>query len=159
VTIYLRAKVGFCNCTTGVADDEELERVGDVDLVGSQNSAFGPGRPITVHGMKGRSRSYAVGGLVPLAKSALSLAFNDRCDVIVATAVVESDRPRAQEPAVLEFLNGDRVRRWAESTLGFRCRCLPISENPQRPQSRNDQEKKCRSSRRRQCALRSFPTR
>jgi hypothetical protein len=119
VTIYLRAKIGFCNCATGVADDEELERVGDVDRVGSQSAALGPGRPITVHWMKGRSRSYAVGGRVPSARSALSLALNDRCDAIVATAVVEGDRPSAVEPAVLEFLNGDLVLRWAESTLGL----------------------------------------
>lgn len=119
VMIYLRAKVGFCNCTTGVADDEELERVGDIDLVGSQSSALGPGRPITVHWMKGRSRSYAVDGRVLSAKSALSIAFNERCDAIVATAVVEGDRASAQEPAVLEFLNGDLVRHWAELTLGL----------------------------------------
>src|SRR5262245_49919558 len=49
VTLYLRAKLGFCNCTTGVADDEELERVGDLDLVGNQKTAMGGGRPITVH--------------------------------------------------------------------------------------------------------------
>ena len=24
VNVYLRAKIGFCNCTTGVADDEDL---------------------------------------------------------------------------------------------------------------------------------------
>src|SRR6266705_2510990 len=34
VNLYLRAKIGFCNCTTGVADDEELDRVGDVGLLG-----------------------------------------------------------------------------------------------------------------------------
>src|SRR5438552_17378747 len=28
VNLYLRAKIGFCNCTTGVSDDEELDRVG-----------------------------------------------------------------------------------------------------------------------------------
>jgi hypothetical protein len=38
------------------------------------------------------------------AKSVLSLAFSDRCDVIVAT-VVAGDDVRA-EPAVLAFLNG-----------------------------------------------------
>ena len=119
VMLYLRAKLAFCNCTTGVADDGELERVGDVDLVGSQSSALGPGRPITVHWMKGRSRTYAVGGRVPSRKSALSLAFNDRCDAIVATAVFESDRPSAQEPVVLEFLNSDLILRWIELTLGL----------------------------------------
>ena len=115
VNLYLRPKIGFCNCQTGVADDEELDRVSDVDLVGSERSALGPGRPITVHWMKGRSRGYAVGA--PSAKSVLSLAFNDRCDVIVAT-VVAGDAPVAQEQAVLAFLNGDLVLHLAEVVLG-----------------------------------------
>jgi hypothetical protein len=116
VNLYLRPKIGFCNCQTGVADDQELDRVSDVDLVGSEGSARGPGRPITVHGMKGRSRGYAVGA--PSAKPVLSLAFNNRCDVIVAT-VVAGDEPVAQEQAVLEFLNGDLVLHWAEAVLGL----------------------------------------
>jgi hypothetical protein len=116
VNLYLRPKIGFCNCQTGVADDQELDRVSDVDLVGSEGSARGPGRPIMVHGMKGRSRGYKVGA--PSGKSVLSLAFNNRCDVIVAT-VVAGDEPVAQEQAVLEFLNGDLVLRWAEQVLGL----------------------------------------
>src|SRR6266850_5611792 len=116
VNLYLRPKIGFCNCQTGVADDEELDRVSDVDLVGSERSALGPGRSITVHWMKGRSRGYTVGA--PSAKPVLSLAFNNRCDVIVAT-VVAGNEPVAQEQAVLEFLNGDVVRRWAEVVLGL----------------------------------------
>jgi hypothetical protein len=116
VNLYLRPKIGFCNCETGVADDEELDRVGDLDLVGSERSALGAGRPITVHWMKGRSRGYAVSA--PAAKSVLSLAFNSRCDVIVAT-VVAGDYPMAQEQAVLEFLNGDLVRQRAEVVLGL----------------------------------------
>jgi hypothetical protein len=123
VNLYLRPKIGFCNCQTGVADDEELDRVSDVDLVGSERSALGPGRPITVHAMKGRSRGYTVGA--PSAKPVLSLAFNNRCDVIVAT-VVAGDEPVAQEQAVLEFLNGDLVRQWAEAALGLQA--PPASE-------------------------------
>src|SRR4030088_1233276 len=116
VNLYLRPKIGFCNCQTGVADDQELDRVSDVDLVSSESKALGPGRPITVHWMKGRSRGYAVGA--PSAKSVLSLAFNNRCDVIVAT-VVAGDKPVAQEQAVLEFLNGDLMLGWAEGVLGL----------------------------------------
>ena len=115
INLYLRPKIGFCNCQTGVADDEELDRVSDVDLVGNEGSALGPGRAITVHWMKGRSRGYRVGP--PSAKSVLSLAFNERCDVIVAT-VVAAD-PVAQETAVLEFLNGDFVLNWAKVVLGL----------------------------------------
>ena len=69
-----------------------------------------------MHGMKGRSRGYTVAA--PSAKSVLSLAFNNRCDVIVAT-VVAGDEPVAQEQAVLEFLNGDLVLHWAEVVLGL----------------------------------------
>src|SRR5580700_10429396 len=116
VNLYLRPKIGFCNCQTGVADDEELDRVSDVDLVGTERSALGPGRPITVHEMKGRSRGYAVGA--PSAKSVLSLAFNSRCDVMVATVVAGGD-PVAQEQAVLEFLNGDLVLERVEVVLGL----------------------------------------
>jgi hypothetical protein len=116
VNLYLRPKIGFCNCQTGVADDEELDRVGDLDLVGSERSALGPGRPITVHTMKGRSRGYAVGA--PSAKPVLSLAFNSRCDVVVATVVAGGD-PVAQEQAVLEFLNSDSVLERVEVVLGL----------------------------------------
>ena len=119
VTLYLRAKIGFCNCETGVADDEELERIGDIELAGEQSVAVGPGRPITVHWMKGRSRGYAVMGGMQSAKSLLAIAFNDRCDAIVATAMVAGHRPTEPEAAVLEFLNGNLVRRWAEVTLGL----------------------------------------
>jgi len=89
-----------------VADDEELDRVSDLDLLGGEGSALGPGRPIVVHWMRGRSRGYRVGG--GSARPVLSFAFNDRCDVIVAT-VVADDEPFAHEQAVLEFLNGDLV--------------------------------------------------
>jgi hypothetical protein len=116
VDLYLRPKIGFCNCQTGVADDAELDRVGDTDLFGGASAALGPGQPITVHGMKGRSRGYAVSA--PAARSVLSLAFNNRCDVVVAT-VVAGNAPVAQEPAVLEFLNGDLIGNWAEAVLGL----------------------------------------
>jgi hypothetical protein len=114
VNLYLRPKIGFCNCQTGVADDAELDRVSDTDLIGSERSALGPGRPITVHWMRGRSRGYKVGA--SSAKSVLSLAFNNRCDAIVAT-VVAGDKAVTQEQAVLEFLNGDMMRQWAEAAL------------------------------------------
>jgi hypothetical protein len=120
IDLYVRPKIGFCNCQTGVADDEELDRVSDADLIGSGRSALGSGRPIAVHWMKGRSRSYAIGtpaGPSAAAKSVLSLAFNNSCDVIVAT-VVAGKEPAAGEPAVLEFLNSERMRNWAVVVLG-----------------------------------------
>jgi hypothetical protein len=119
VLLYLRAKIGFCNCATGVADDDELERVGDVELAGSRTLAVGSGHAMTVHSMKGRSRAYAVGGRARSTGTAFSFAFNDRCDVIVAIAMVDGNQPGAQEAIVVEFLKGDVVRRWVETTLGL----------------------------------------
>jgi hypothetical protein len=119
VNLYLRAKIGFCNCSTGVSDDEELERLSDFDLMGTHIANLGDGRPITVGWMKGRSRSYAFTGAARGGKSALSIAFNDRCDAIVATIVTGHDQPGALEHGALEFLNGKTVLRWAEVTLGL----------------------------------------
>jgi hypothetical protein len=118
VNVYLRAKLGFCNCTTGVADDEDLDRMGDLDLVGLV-SPLGAGQPITVAWMKGRSRAYALNARNPPGKTVISVVFNDRCDMIVATAVLGHDRPAAIEPGVIDFLSGKTVLRWAEVTLGL----------------------------------------
>jgi len=117
--VYLRPKIGFCNCKTGVADDQELERVADLDLFGEQRTAVAPGRPIAVRWMKGRSRAYSFSGFLTKGASTLTIAFNDRCDVIVATVVAGDNHPAKLEPIALEFLNGDTVVRWAEAALGL----------------------------------------
>jgi hypothetical protein len=119
VDVFLRAKIGFCKCTTGVADDAELERVADFDLFGDKHTALAPGHPITVRWMKGRSRPYSFQGSFWRTTSTLTIAFNDRCDAIVATAIVGHNHPAELERVVLEFLNGDTVIRWAEVTLGL----------------------------------------
>lgn len=117
--LYLRPKIGFCNCTTGVADDQELERVADLDLFGDRRAALAAGREIAVRWMKGRSRAYAVSNAGAGGTATLTIAFNDHCDVIVATVVAGHNRPAELEPAVLEFLNGDTVIHWAEAALGL----------------------------------------
>ena len=118
MNVYIRAKIGFCNCTTGVADDEELDRISDFELFGNKLTALGPGQPIAVAWMKGRSRAFAIGGRArqgPRCRSASTIAAmpssRPRCSA--------HDRPAAIEPAVLEFLNSRTVLRWAEVTLGL----------------------------------------
>ena len=118
VKFYVRAKIGVCNCVTGVADDAELERLSDFALIDGRVAALGDGRPIEVAWMKGRSRPYQVFGAGRGGKSALSVAFNDGCDAIVASAVIDGDKLDAIEPRVIEFLNGQTVVQWAKITLG-----------------------------------------
>jgi hypothetical protein len=119
VNLYLRAKLGFCNCTTGVADDTELDRVGDLELLSDKFEGLSEGRPISVGWMNGRSRAYHV--TIPYAspRTVLAIAFNDKCDVVVATVIVDRSRIPAAERAALDFLNGSVVLRWAEKELGL----------------------------------------
>jgi len=119
VRLYLRAKLGSCNCTTGVADDADLDRMSDFDLVGGGVSPLGAGRPIIIAWMKGRSRAYTLTARNWLGRSAISVVFNDRCDMIVATVVFPHDRPATIEPGVMEFLNSRTVLHWAEVALGI----------------------------------------
>lgn len=119
INLYIRAKIGFCNCTTGVSDDDELARLSDFNLMGEKPTATGPGRPISVRWMKGRSRGYTAASSGWTRRSALVAAFNDRCDAIVATAIVGNDHPAAVEPGVIEFLNSETIARWAEVTIGL----------------------------------------
>ena len=118
VNVYLRAKIGFCNCTTGVADDDDVDRMGDIVLVG-EASPLGTSRPIRIASMEGRSRAYALNARDSPGKTAISVVFRERCDMIAATAVVGHDRPADIEPGVIAFLNGSTVMRWAEITLGL----------------------------------------
>ena len=118
VYLYLRPKLGFCNCTSAI-DDEMVDKVGDLELVAGERKTLGPGRAIDVRWMKGLSRTYLLAGPTATAKSGLSIAFHDRCDLIVATAAIAGEQPEAQEAPVLEFLNSDRVLRWLEVRLGL----------------------------------------
>jgi hypothetical protein len=119
VNLYIRAKIGFCNCKTGVSDDDELDRLSDFRLMGETPSVLGPGHAINVAWMKGRSRAYAMADPYRARNSALAVAFNDRCDAVVATAVVAQDRPAAIEPSVIAFLNSETIVHWAAVTLGL----------------------------------------
>src|SRR5260221_11197728 len=60
VKLYLRAKLGSCNCATGVADDADLDRMSDFDLVGGGVSPLGAAGAGTLGWRKGSSRAYAL---------------------------------------------------------------------------------------------------
>jgi hypothetical protein len=92
--------------------------MGDLALVGDV-SPLGTGRPISIAWMKGRSRAYTLNARNPRGKTVISVVFNERCDMISATAVLGHDRPLGIEPSVIQFLNGNTVMRWAEISLGL----------------------------------------
>ena len=118
INLYLRAKIGFCNCATGVSDNDDLDRISDLELFSDAFVGLTDGRPISVGPMKGRSRLYHV--TIPYAapRDMWAIGFNDQCDVAVATVVAAPDRLAAVEGLALEFLSSEPVQRWAAAELG-----------------------------------------
>ena len=113
VNLYLRIKTGFCNCTAGVADDDDLGRISDAELFGAELPPLSDGRAVVLAGMNGRARSHALASGQGLWVAAL----HAQCDAVVATAVVALDQLPAVEPAVMSFLEGRLARRGAVAAL------------------------------------------
>lgn len=109
----------ICNCATGVSDDIELERVSDFSLVGGELQPLDVGHPAAMAWMKGRARAYVITSPAYRGKGAISAAFNDHCDAVVATIVLPQNRSAAIEPRVFEFLGSGPVLAWAKTSLGL----------------------------------------
>ena len=118
VALYLRAKVGFCNCTSGVTDDDELDRVGDLPLLSNAFVGLAEGRGVVVAGMSGRSRPYQVSLPLWQSQTAVAVVLHAKCDAMVATIVADRDRLAAAEQNGLAFLGGPSVLQWAKMALG-----------------------------------------
>src|SRR6185369_7818597 len=58
VELYVRPKIGFCNCDRGVADDDEVDRVADLDLLSERFAPLAPGDVVGIAEMPGRIRAY-----------------------------------------------------------------------------------------------------
>jgi hypothetical protein len=111
VKVYIRPKIGFCNCSTSTLDDDELDRVGDKELVAPTAAASAPGRPVDIASMKGHRRIFLAADTART--EVVSIAFHDNCDLVVAVAAI-SPANNAAEPAVIDFLNSERVLRWVK---------------------------------------------
>jgi len=118
IDVFIRPKIGFCNCSTGVSDDSELERVADTDLISTTVRPAGSSTPVKVGWMHGLSRIYQVSSDKP-GERLLSIAFNDDCDVVVALASLGTADPAAAAPAVLAFLKSTPMVLWAKKELGL----------------------------------------
>src|ERR1700709_1424799 len=51
VELYVRPKIGFCNCDRGVADDEEVDRVADLDLISERFAPREAGQAVRIADM------------------------------------------------------------------------------------------------------------
>jgi hypothetical protein len=118
VHLYLRAKIGFCRCATGVSDDDEIERVGDLELIGTNYKPLAPGHAVTAGIMVGRARRFAVDRSFASAMPILAIALAHKCDAIVATVVAKPDVQSVAEREAINFLRNTTIQRWVEAQTG-----------------------------------------
>ena len=111
VEVYVRPKIGFCNCDSGVADDDEVDRVADLDLISERFAALEPGRVVRLADMPGRIRAYDLRMADGSQHAAVGIAVSRRCDLLVAVAQGKGNAP-AVERAALEFLGARETARW-----------------------------------------------
>src|SRR5260370_21403204 len=83
VEIYVRPKIGFCNCDSGVADDDEVDRVADLDLMSERFAPREAGRVVRVADMPGRIRAYDLRMADGAQRAAVGIAGARRCDLLV----------------------------------------------------------------------------
>jgi hypothetical protein len=119
VELYVRPKIGFCNCDGGVADDDEVDRVADLDLITARFVAIEPGKVVEVAGMRGRIRNYRLQMQDGSAHTAAGLAVSRRCDLLVAIAQGKSEAT-GLERAALGFLAKGDVAQWMTAALDGR---------------------------------------
>jgi hypothetical protein len=111
VELYVRPKIGFCNCDTGVADDYEVDRVSDLDLMSQRFAPQQAGKVIRISDMTGRVRSYHLWMVDGSRHSAVGFALSHRCDLMVAVAQGEGNAEGVRRAAV-EFLGTDDMTQW-----------------------------------------------
>jgi hypothetical protein len=119
IQLYLRPKAGFCNCDSGVADDDEVDRVADLDLVSEHFRALEPGKGIEVAGMPGRSRAYDLRMPDGSRRIAVGIAVSRRCDLMVAAAHGEASESGLQR-ATLDFMATGAVTEWINTAMNGR---------------------------------------
>jgi hypothetical protein len=119
VEVYVRPKIGFCNCDTGVADDDEVDRVADLDLISERFVPLAAGEVIRIAGMPGRSRSYDLQMADGTHRAAIGIAVARRCDLMVAVAQGAGSASEVQR-AALEFLDTNEMARWMTSAMDGR---------------------------------------
>ena len=114
--LTIRPKIGFCNCATGVADDDELDRVGDLDLIGADFSGSEEGHTIAIGTLQGRIRAYRVRHGAR-ASAALGLAAAANCNVVVATISGDATLVETTRREALTFLQRPEIVLWAQRSI------------------------------------------
>ena len=119
IEVYVRPKIGFCNCDGGVADDDEVDRVADLDLMSERFAGLEAGKAIRIAGMAGRLRTYDLKMADGTRRAAVGIAVSRRCDLLVAVAQGRGAAAEVQR-VTLEFLATDAVTKWMTAAMDGR---------------------------------------
>jgi hypothetical protein len=114
--LYVRPKLGFCNCDSGVADDDEVDRVADLDLVSDRFVPLEAGKVIRVADLHGRLRDYELQMPDGSRRTAIGIAASRRCDLMVAVVVGKIAASGYQKQA-LDFLASKVMASWINASL------------------------------------------
>ncbi|MBX9648694.1 MAG: hypothetical protein K2X57_16755 [Xanthobacteraceae bacterium] len=116
IEVYVRPKIGFCNCDTGVADDDEVDRVADLDLISERFVPLQAGRVVRIAEMPGRIRPYELRMSDGARHTAVGIAVSHRCDLMVAVATGKGDAADVQR-AALDFLGSAKMSNWMTAAM------------------------------------------
>ena len=119
VEVYVRPKIGFCTCDSGVADDDEVDRVADLDLMSERFVPREPGRVIRIAEMPGRIRGYDLKMPDGSSRTAVGIAVSHRCDLLVAVAQGKGAEGEVRR-AALEYLASPDMTRWMTAAMDGR---------------------------------------
>jgi hypothetical protein len=119
VELYVRPKIGFCNCDTGVADDDEVDRVTDLDLISERFAPMQEGKAVRVADMVGRARFYDLKMPDGAQHAAIGIALSHRCDLLVAVAQGKASASEVQR-AALDYLATREMHHWMLASFGGR---------------------------------------
>lgn len=116
--VYVRPKVGLCNCTRGITGDAEVDAVSDIDLMTGDFAPRAAGQRVVMAGLDGIARPYTLHLSGGRQGNAAGIALSHRCDLVVAASVGESAGQAAALAAIAELLSRPDIGQWMAQRFG-----------------------------------------
>jgi hypothetical protein len=115
--VYVRLKPAICSdCETGIATDEALDRIVDIDRLDPRFAPAGPGSPIRLTDMTGRARLYRHRRHNGAMRYAEGIAVTYQCDAVIAL-VDGNMADEARRRMAHRFLESNTVQIWLNQQL------------------------------------------
>ncbi|MBI1775107.1 MAG: hypothetical protein HYR63_07160 [Proteobacteria bacterium] len=117
IVLYVRPKLGFCNCVSGVTEDAEVDGVSDLDLLAPDYWPTGPGTGRRIGDLPGRSRTYSMTLADGGTAFAAGIAVSRGCDLVAVAALSATPIGEAALSAAVGFLASAGPMSWLRRAL------------------------------------------